>query len=64
MLAAPKLQSEESRKEVFAALVEAQDKGFSVNDSRRVVAGYFSLTIKDVERVEREGLEKSWPPLE
>jgi hypothetical protein len=54
---------EDFRKEVFAALVEAQDAGQTVAASRRDVAGRFGLTSQQVERIEREGLDLKWPPL-
>jgi hypothetical protein len=55
---------EETRREVFAALVEAQDLGDSVQESRAMVANRFNLTEHDVRTIEREGLEALWPPLE
>ena len=55
---------EEKRREVFAALVEAQDLGDSVEKSRATVAHRFNLTEGDVRLIEREGLEALWPPLD
>ena len=54
---------EETRREVFAALVEAQDLGDSVQESRATVAHRFNLTEQDVRMIEREGLDALWPPL-
>ena len=48
------------RKEVFAALVELQDRGERVVRSRVDVAERFGLTRQ---AVEREGLAGRWPPL-
>jgi hypothetical protein len=48
---------------VFAALVAAQDEGLNVAASRKKIAGQFGLTPKQVERVEKEGLDAGWPPL-
>jgi hypothetical protein len=51
------------RREAFRALVEAQDRGMSVPDSRREVGDRYDLTDAEVLAVEREGVEKNWPPL-
>jgi hypothetical protein len=55
--------TEERRREVFAALVAAQDGGLDVSASRRKVAAEHGLTSKRVEKIEREGLDAEWPPL-
>lgn len=57
------LQIESDRQAVFAALVEAQDQGQSVTESRSAVAARFQLAVQDVVRIEREGLDAGWPPL-
>jgi hypothetical protein len=54
---------EEFRKGVFLALVEAQDRSVSVKQSRDDVAGQFGLTSKQVQDIEREGIDGQWPPL-
>lgn len=54
---------EDRRKEIFLALVEAQDQAMSVAQSRKVVAERFEVTEDQVRRIEREGLENGWPPL-
>ncbi len=54
---------EDARKEIFAALVAAQDQGAGVAASREQVAKEFDITVDDVQTVEKEGLEKGWPPL-
>jgi hypothetical protein len=51
------------RKEVFLALVMAQDEKMSVEQSRREVAQRFGITEAEVVRIEREGLDNNWPPL-
>jgi len=51
------------RKAAFRALVEAQDRGLSVQDSRRAVGVEFGLTEGQVRAVEDEGIESRWPPL-
>ena len=55
--------SEERRKEVFIVLVNAQDQEMSVAESRELTARRFDLTNQDILRIEREGLDKHWPPL-
>lgn len=55
--------TEESRKNIFHALVTTQDEGVSVGESREKVATDFSLSVDDVCRIEREGLDAQWPPL-
>jgi hypothetical protein len=55
---------DESRKQIFAALVAAQDGGLDVAASRKKVAADHGLTPKQVEKIEREGLDAQWPPLD
>jgi hypothetical protein len=55
--------SEDRRKDIFRALVEAQDGGASVAESRDQVAQQFGVSEQEVRRIEREGLDKGWPPL-
>jgi hypothetical protein len=60
---APQDEDTARRREVFAALVEAQDGQMSVAASRRAVAERFGLSEAEVLRVEREGIAGQWPPL-
>lgn len=55
---------EDRRREVFPALVAAQDGGLSVTASRLQVAAQFGLIVEMVEVIEREGLKAQWPPLD
>ncbi len=55
---------DERRREIFAALVEAQDLGESVAESRATIANRFNVTQREVRPIEREGLEELWPPLD
>jgi DNA-directed RNA polymerase specialized sigma subunit len=55
--------SELRRKEVFLALVTAQDAEMSVAQSRKEIAQRFGITEAEVVRIEREGLDNNWPPL-
>ena len=54
---------EDRRKDIFRALVEAQDGGAPVAESRDHVAQQFGVSEQEVRRIEREGLDKGWPPL-
>ena len=54
---------EERRREIFLALVEAQDKDLGVPQSREAVARRFDLSVEEGRQTEREGLEASCPPL-
>lgn len=51
------------RKEIFLALVTAQDQEMSVARSRTEIARRFGITEADVACIEREGLDNQWPPL-
>jgi hypothetical protein len=54
---------EDQRKEIFLALVTAQDGAMGVVQSRKEVAARFGLSDRQVRRVEQEGLDGEWPPL-
>ena len=54
---------EPRRKEIFLALVEAQDRGMSPAASRKAVAECFGVSEGQVRQIEREGLDNQWPPL-
>lgn len=54
---------EERRKEIFLALVQAQDNDMTVSQSRRIVASRFGVTENAIVQIEREGLDQQWPPL-
>jgi hypothetical protein len=55
--------SESRRKEIFLALVTAQDAEIPVAQSRKEIAQRFGITEAEVVRIEREGLDGNWPPL-
>jgi hypothetical protein len=55
--------SEDRRKEIFLALVDAQDHEMGVAESRRLVVRRFEVSEGQVRQIEREGLERKWPPL-
>jgi hypothetical protein len=58
-----KALSEEQRKQVFLALVDAQDHDMSVMQSRQHIAAHYDVSEAQVRRIEREGLDNRWPPL-
>jgi hypothetical protein len=55
--------AENRRKELFLALVRSQDAGAGLAESRREVAQRFGVSEADVRAIEREGLDRGWPPL-
>jgi hypothetical protein len=54
---------EDRRKEIFRALVEAQDQNATVAGSRKTIARRFGITERQLLAIEREGLDGTWPPL-
>jgi len=56
--------SENRRKEIFFALVEAQDQRMDVAGSRRLIVERFGVSENQVRQIEREGMDNQWPPLE
>ena len=56
--------TEDRRKEIFFALVDAQDHEMDVAQSRRLMAQRFGVSEGQVRRIEREGMDNQWPPLE
>jgi hypothetical protein len=59
-----KTLSEPRRKEIFLALVQAQDQEMPVAHSRKAIAERFGVSETQVSEVEREGLDNDWPPLD
>jgi DNA-directed RNA polymerase sigma subunit (sigma70/sigma32) len=55
--------SEDRRKEIFLALVDAQDHEMDVAQSRNFVVQRFNVTESRVRQIEREGMDNKWPPL-
>lgn len=53
----------EQRQVIFRTVVEAQDGGQSVADSRAAVARQFDVSEDQIKEIEREGLANRWPPL-
>jgi hypothetical protein len=51
------------RKEIFRALVDAQDDRMSVLQSRAIVAKRFGIDVRQLKSIEQEGIDNEWPPL-
>lgn len=51
------------RKAIFRSLIDAQDAGQTVADSRKAVASQYGVSEETVKRIETEGSDKDWPPL-
>jgi len=54
---------EARRKEIFEALVDAQDQRMGVAQSRKHIAERFAISESAVRAIEQEGLDLQWPPL-
>jgi hypothetical protein len=55
--------SEGRRKEIFLALVDAQDHEMDVAQSRSFVVQRFNVSESRLRQIEREGMDNKWPPL-
>jgi hypothetical protein len=56
--------AEERRREIFRALIEADDlSDMTPAQARRLVARRYHVSEDRVRAVEREGTERLWPPL-
>ena len=51
------------RKSIFHALVETQDGGLPVAESKKKVASEYHISREQLDLIEKEGLDKDWPPL-
>ena len=51
------------RKEIFQALVDAQDQEMTVSQSRKFIAERFGVSEHQIREIEREGIDQQWPPL-
>lgn len=53
------------RKSIFHALVSAQDEvAGNVPESKKRVAAQFHITKEQLDLIEKEGVDKDWPPLD
>jgi hypothetical protein len=59
----PEPFSKSRRKEIFRALVDAQDHQISVLQSRAIIAKRFGVDTTQLRRIEQEGIDNDWPPL-
>jgi hypothetical protein len=59
----PEPISESRRKDIFRALVDAQDHQTSVLQSRAIIAKRFGVDAKQLKSIEQEGIDNDWPPL-
>jgi len=57
------LLPEALRKEIFHALVDAQDQKMSVSQSLRWVAERYGVSEEQIRQIESEGIDAEWPPL-
>ena len=57
--------SEPLRKEIFLALVDAQDHhpDLSVKESWKLITEKFGISEMQLRKIEREGIDQQWPPL-
>ena len=60
---ATKVLTLKQRKSIFPALVKAQDQGAGVLESKKKIAAQFHITKEQLDLIEKEGVEKDWPPL-
>lgn len=56
--------NESLRREIFLALVDAQDHEIDVAQSRNLMVQRFGVSESQVRQIEREGMDNQWPPLE
>jgi hypothetical protein len=55
----------QQRKEIFLALVTAQDTGLmTVGQSLQHIRQQYDLTESQLKQIEEEGIDKDWPPLD
>jgi hypothetical protein len=59
----PEPFSESRRKEIFRALVDAQDDQIGVLQSRAIIAKRFGVDTRQLKSIEQEGIDNDWPPL-
>jgi hypothetical protein len=55
--------TEDGRKQIFLAIVEAQDCKMDVAQARTHVMQRFGVSESQVRLIEREGIDCDWPPL-
>ena len=55
--------TETQQREIFRVLVETQDDGIAVAQSRSRVAARYSLEVEQLAAIERAGVKGNWHPL-
>ncbi len=55
--------TEDGRKQIFLAIVDAQDRQMDVVQARTHVMQRFGVSESQVRLIEREGIDCDWPPL-
>jgi hypothetical protein len=59
----PESSTVEQQRAIFRSLIEAQDAGQSVAESRAATAARYGVSEERVKEIEREGIDQQWPPL-
>jgi hypothetical protein len=59
----PEPFSKSRRKEIFRALVDAQDRQVGVLQSRAIITKRFGVDTRQLKSIEQEGIDNDWPPL-
>ena len=54
----------QQRKSIFRTLVDTQDTGLAVGESKKQVAAQFHITKEQLDLIEKEGVDKDWPPFD
>jgi hypothetical protein len=55
----------QQRKSIFRALVDAQDaEPGNVSASKKRVAAEYHISREQLDLIEKEGVDKDWPPLD
>jgi len=52
------------KREIFRTLVETQDAGLTVSESRVRIAARYSIEVEQLIAIERAGVKANWPPLD
>jgi hypothetical protein len=60
---ASKALTVQQRKSIFHTLVATQDEGLNVPESKKQVASQYHISKEQLDLIEKEGVDKDWPPL-
>ena len=55
---------ESRQKEIFLELVNHQDQGLRVSDSRGKVMEHHGISLETIKAIEGRGIDEKWPPLD